>query len=62
MTLEAFQDMIDFEIGFQEVRGTDHNGDIKTFSDRCKKFYEAVKKKDVSLSYFCINTAKLIYL
>lgn len=54
--------MIDFELGFIELSGTDNDGKTKFLSDYCTKFYDAVKKKNVSLSQKRINTTKIVYL
>ena len=47
--MEAFQDMIDFEVAFSELSSDpDKNGKVKTMYDFCPKFYDIKRVEDVS--------------
>ena len=47
--MEAFQDMIDFEVAFSELSSDpDKNGKVKTMYDFCPKFYDIKRGEDVS--------------
>ena len=50
LTLDAFQDMIDFEQGFFEISAPKSNGDgeEETMLDICRRYYEPEKNKQVS--------------